>query len=324
MQNHLRRLPLTALLLLLPVSACPCIDDTGFTGFVDGGVDAGPPPPPPPPKFPLKEGDELRFPAVGGRIEPCTGGAEGSCERTMVATYVVNSVDLDEDTNKWARDADFVYELAVGNIDSGAMAQLFLSNVAPFGQLEPGTSESDTATFSTDAAPTDSIREDRFPFFHFEQEYATQDDSAYRLASAEFAERIREIDADAQIENQAAEAKMEAYFRDDLGANTFLHKIRIDYHPFGFICGWEERMVTWSDDMDRNEGDFAGLTIPIAAVWVDPVQLIRDDVRYNCTCGARECFDRSDRNTCLDPRDPDADPLPCECLNPDTAPDTCP
>lgn len=314
MKNHLRSsLRLLCVLALMPVSGCACVDDNDFFGFPeDGGFDAGPGDPPPP-VFPLKEGDELRFPALGGRTEPCAG-AEGSCERTMSATYVINDVFLDDQTNRWNVDATFLYELPVANIEAAAMGQLFLSGAAPFGQLDQGASDSDDAVFVADGAPTDGLREDRFPFFHFEPEYATTEGSAYQVASGEFTTRILEIDPDANIENQAAEAKIEAYFRDDLGVNTYLHKIRVDYHPFGFICGWEERLVTWDDSMNRLEGDFAGQTIPLAAVWVDPVQLLRDDVRYNCTCGSKTCYDRQDQSTCLDPSDPDAEPLPCADL----------
>lgn len=327
MQNHIRLLKNNAKLLivlsLLPISGCTCVDDNEFFGFPDAGPDAGPDAPPPPPVFPLKAGDEVKFPALGGRAEPCAG-AEGSCERTMVATYTINDVELNGETNRWEIDATFLYELPVANIEAAAMGQLFLSGAAPFGTIDANGSDSGDATFVADGAPTDGMREDRFPFFHFEAEYSTEGDSAYQVAAGEFTTRILEIDPDANIENQAAEAKIEAYFRDDLGVNTFLHKIRVDYHPFGFICGWEERLVTWDDAMNRVEGDFAGLTIPLAAVWVDPVTLIRDDVRYRCSCFSNTCADTSDSTMCLDPADPDQDPLPCACLNnPDPGPE-CP
>ncbi|MCP4502086.1 MAG: hypothetical protein GY822_19180, partial [Deltaproteobacteria bacterium] len=44
--------------------------------------------PPPPPVFPLKQGDILVFPAIGGRIEPCPQ-REGSCDRAVRSTYEV-------------------------------------------------------------------------------------------------------------------------------------------------------------------------------------------------------------------------------------------
>jgi hypothetical protein len=320
-KSWLRLAPSLALLIAFSLSGCLCVDDNNFFGFPDGGVDAGPPPAPEPPVFPLKANDQVILSGVGGRAEGC-GAAEGGCDRVLRATYTINDVFLDENTNRWTINADYLYEMQVTVIEAAAMGQLFLSRTAPFGDLTEGASDSDTADFDADKAPTDGLTANGFPFFHFENEYATREDSAYRAASTEFQDRILQIDPDANIENQAAEAKIEAYFRDDLGVNTMLHKIRVDYHPMGFVCGWDERLVPWSDDMGRNEADFSGLGIDLAAVFIDPVQIIRDDTRYRCSCFQRTCANTMDTTMCLDPYDPDGGEVPCECLQGD-APDTC-
>ena len=307
---------------LLTINACQCVDDTGFSGITD----PPPPPdagtPPPPPKYPLKSGDILEFNGVGGRTEPCD--VEGRCERTMKASYTIQDIYLDERTNTWNVDAEFLYELTVGYIESGVISQLFVSKVAPFSDLTEGGATSGAADFYANQAPTDAMTANDFPFFHFEPEYATQDDSAYRMAANDFQTRILELDPDADIENQAAGAKFQAFFKDELGANPMLHKVRVDLHPFGFVCGWDERLIPWTEGMPRNEGAFAQAGgIPLAAVFPGQVKLVRDDTRYICSCFTKMCKQATDQSVCLDPADPDADPLPCACLG-DSPADSCP
>lgn len=313
---------LTTTLGLVVLSGCQCLDDTGFNFLPDAGVDAGPPPPPPPPVFPLKADDIVVFNGVGGRVEPCD--IEGRCERTLVATFEIGDVTLDPNINRWTVEADFTYEMTVGYIASGAISQLFLSRAAPFADLEEGGAESGTADFNADGAPTDALVANDFPFFHFESAYATREDSAYRTAAAAFQERILELDPEAELENQAADAKLEAYFKDPLGANPMLHKVRVELHPFGFICGWDERLIPWSEGMPRAEGAFSQASgIPLAAVFPGQVRLDRDGESYNCSCFTKQCRQRSNQSVCLDPEDPDAEPLPCECLG-ESPPETCP
>lgn len=301
---------LAVTLAMVSIGGCQCLDDTGFFGLPDGGSDAGPPPPPPPPVFPLKSGDVVVFNGVGGRTEPCD--IEGRCERTMKATYTINDVVLDEATNRWTVDADFLYEMTIAYIEAGVISQLFLSHVGPFADIDEGGAQNGNADFNADGAPTDALIANDFPFFHFEQEYATREDSAYRVAAGDFTTRIQELDPDAEIENQAAEAKFEAYFKDELGVNPMLHKLRVDLHPFGFICAWDERLIPWQDGMARNEGAFAAAGgIPLAAVFPGGIDLVRDDVRYRCSCFTKQCRQTTDQSICLDPADPDAAPGPC-------------
>lgn len=307
---------------LLPFSGCQCIDDTGFSGITDPPPEPQPEPPPPPPKYPLKSGDVLEFNGVGGRTEPCE--TEGRCERTMKSSYTIQDVYLDETSNTWTVDAEFLFELTVGYIESGAISRLFVSRVAPFADIEEGGSLAGAADFRADGAPTDGITANQFPFFHFEPEYATKEDSAFRVAAAAFQTRILEIDPDADIDNQAAGAKFQAYFKDELGVNPMLHKLRVDLHPFGFVCGWDERLIPWMDGMPRNEGAFAQASgIPMAAVFPGQIKLVRDDTRYTCSCFTKKCKQTTDQNVCLNPKDPDAAPLPCVCLDDPTA-EGCP
>lgn len=311
MSVRLRHLPCVLVLLAVPAApGCLCVGDENFFQRPDGGPPDAGPVEPPPPVFPLKAGDELVFPGVGGRAEDC-GASEGGCDRALRATYVVKKVTLDEESNTWTVNADYTYESTATAVEVAAIGQLFLAGVAPFADIDAGGAESGNADFRTRAAPTDGINANGFPFFHFEESYANRDDSAFRQAASEFTERILELDADANIENQAAEAKIEAYFKDELGANPFLHKIRVDYHPFGFMCGWDERLATWQDGMQRSDNAFTGTTTPLAAIFASPVELIRSDVRYRCSCSTRQCVQRDDPSICLDPSDPDAEPAPC-------------
>ncbi len=327
-RNELRRpsfvtLVRVGLLLAIPaVPGCLCVGDERFFFQPDAGLPDAGPEEPPPPVFPLKAGDELVFPGIGGRAEGC-GGAEGSCDRAVRATYVVKQVSLDKASNTWTVNADYTYESTASAVDAAAIGQLFFSGVAPFADIDAGGAESGNADFRTRDAPTDAVTPNGFPFFHFEQEYANRDDSAYRQASDDFMERILELDPEANIENQAAEGKIEAYFKDELGVNAMLHKIRVDYHPFGFMCDWQERFTTWQDTFQRTDNDFTGTQTPLATIFAPPVELLRGDVRYRCSCSTRQCVKRDDSSLCLDPSDPDADPLPCECLGSNPDPATC-
>ena len=88
-------------------------DDGGFTHIPepDAGVDAGPEPEPPaPPLFPLKAGDTVEVPVIGASVnDPCSLG-EGFCDRGIFASYVIESVSLNEQ-NYWEIDATYVYEV---------------------------------------------------------------------------------------------------------------------------------------------------------------------------------------------------------------------
>lgn len=307
--SHIASLSLAAAAMLF--SGCNNCDDGEFNPTIDAGPPPVPDAGPPPPVFPLKAGDVVVFNGLGGRIEPCDG-AEGSCERTMKATYTINSVELDEEINRWGINADVLYELAVGNIEQPAMSRLFVSRTAPFESLVAGGAENTPdVDFTTDGAFTDEMVANNFPFFHFEAEYALQEGSAYATASDAFTARVQAIDPSAEIENQPAERKFEAYFKDELGDQPLLHKIRVSLHPFGFVCALDERTIPFTEGMGRNEGSFAGQTIPLAAVFPGQVQLVRGDTRYTCSCFNLQCKTVDGSNLCLDPTDPDAPAATC-------------
>jgi hypothetical protein len=67
--------------------------------------------------------------------------------------------------------------------------------------------------------------------------------------------------------------------------------------------------------MERNENAFSQAGVPpLAGSVVQPIRLTRGDTRYRCPCGNlgdRQCINLSDSSECLDPEDPDADPIPC-------------
>lgn len=305
--------PLFALALIaIPLTpGCLCVGDENFFNFPDGGQPDAGPAEPPPPVFPLKAGDEVVFPGIVGRADGC-GASEGGCDRALRATFIVKNVTLDQGSNTWTVNADYTYESTSTAVEAAAIGRLFLSRVAPFADIDEGGADTGNADFRTRDAPTDTINPNGFPFFHFEASYANRKDSAYSQASDEFTERITELDPEANIENQAAESKIEAFFKDELGSSAMLHKIRVDYHPFGFMCGWDERLALWEDGMQRTDDAFAGTATPLAGILISPVELIRGDVRYRCSCETQRCVQRDDSSICLDPSDPDAAPAPCE------------
>jgi hypothetical protein len=98
-----------------------------------------------------------------------------------------------------------------------------------------------------------------------------------------------------------------------------LHEVVVTYHPMGFICSWEERLVAWADGMPRNKDAFGNSGIPLASNFFTPVNLVRDDVRYLCRCSTNTCSQQDDASQCLDPANPTGGPVPCACLNPATA-----
>jgi hypothetical protein len=292
------------------LTACNCSGE-GFQTIQDAGPrDAGSEPepePPAPPVFPLKEGDIVDVPVAGGRIEPCSG-IEGDCDRVVSSSYTIQDVYQDEETGHWVVNADYLYTLEKANATYEAISRLFVSRVVPLDSLMAlYDTSSGNADFTTNGSPSDQINANRFPFFHFESAYANESGSAYQHAAINFQVRIITIDPEAEIQSQSAAQTIEAYFKDNLGANTYLHFVSVELHPFGFMCFWQEKMVTWSDGMERSDSSFSNADgVPLAASY-NTVFVIRDEVRYRCSCFDNTCKATVDGvSQCLDASDPDA------------------
>ncbi len=288
---------------------CACDDGGVVRDDPDAGLDAGIPDvdiPPDPPVFPLKAGDIVEM-NVGARTQPCNAG-EGFCDRAIDASYTIESVTLNEETNRWEIEAYFNYTLKKDGTSYASISRLFWSKVAPFGELMAVEATSDgTATFYTDVPLTDEhMTANGFPFFHFESNYANTEGSAFQTASAQFTSRLRTIDAEAEIENQAAAAKFEAYFKDDLGPDVYLHKVRVEFHRFGFACAVQEQLVDWQDGMPRSQASFNNTQPPVTNSF-DNVFVRRAGTRYRCSCFSGVCQTVDGTNTCLDPTDPEAE-----------------
>ena len=304
-----RAVPSVLLASLFAISGCECGKIKNLAGIPDSGVvDAGKAPDPP--VFPLKAGDVLTLSGVGGRVDSCDG-IVGSCERTMKATYTIDSVNLDSATNMWTVNSQFLYELQTDKIEAAAIDPLFMHGVADFAALKLGSVESGTAAFTTNAPPVDTIRANGFPFFQFESDYANLPGSAFATAAETFRSRVLELDADAHVENQSAAAKLEAFFVDNRASTPKLHKVRVDFHPFGFMCGWDEQLIEVPASPTRTNADFGDATPPLAAVFAGSPQLVRDNKQYLCSCFSKTCKLLSDQSQCLDPADPNAAPAPC-------------
>ena len=314
MTRIVRTFLLAALLLSMTLSACQC-DVGGVNEIPDAGFDAGPPEPdagvpPPPPIFPLKPGDVVEVPVIGARTEPCDGIA-GDCDRVINASYTIvedgdGGVMLDDDSGRWRVRAEFLYTLVKASTTYEAISRLFVSKLAPFDVLmDENANQAGTGTFRTDAANTDEATANDFPFFHYEVEYANRPESAYKAAAGKFSARIRAIDPQAEIEAQPASAVLAAVFRDELGANVYLHQVEVQFHPFGIMCGYIEQVIPWTDGMARSTDEFDGKTPPIAASF-QSIRVVRDGQRYTCSCFDNLCKAFVDGETvCLDPTDPD-------------------
>jgi hypothetical protein len=294
------------------VSGCDCqINDDNFTRFEDAGFpepDAGPPPP----VFPLKVGDQLTIPQFGGRVDTCAAGStEGACDRNVTASWRINKVERN-DNERWEITADVVYTGLVDTIEPAAISRLALENAAEFGSISTSSSVSATnALFTTDVpANVDPVAfgPNNFPFFQGDNDLNDGDDgSVFNGAAAEFAEAITGLDPDAQVETQLGAGKFEAYFKDELNGPVSLHKLAVQVHPMGFVCGWDEALIPYTEGMQRSQSSFRNLTPPLTASFFQP-RLRRDDVDYQCSCFSLTCRNGSQ---CLDPTDPDAAPSDC-------------
>jgi hypothetical protein len=293
---------------------CQCISTDNFVPVHDAGEpphDAGPPPP----TFPLKIGDQLSYPALGGRIDTCNGGAgaNGECQRIVKATYVVKGVTLGGD-NTWTVNSDVLYEGIDDTIPAAAIGQLVLSHAVPFNAVTTATPQHTTgATFITGAAPTDELTPNGFPFFQFDPATSAQAGSAFELAATAFHDRIVSIDPDARINTQVAGKKLEAFFKDTLGPTPMLHKVLAELHPMGFVCGWDEGLIPFVDGAARAQSDFDGVSNPpLVATFVPSIQLKRDGVSYICDCFSQKCKTlNGSPQLCLDPTNPDAPAAAC-------------
>ncbi|MDP2339717.1 MAG: hypothetical protein Q8O67_02065 [Deltaproteobacteria bacterium] len=306
------------LLATVAVGGCQCINDDNFQQLKDAGfpeVDAGPPPP----LFPLKPGDVLTIPQFGGRVDVCNGpgcacgGQSGDCDRNVKATYEIKAVQLN-DENRWEITADVLYEGLVDNIPPAALSRLAIENGADFGAISSASPVvARDAIFTTDQAPRldNQYVANNFPFFQGENDLNDGDEGeVFAAAAAEFTEAILAIDEQAEVETQVSVGKLEAYFKDELNGPASVHKLLVEVHPMGFVCGWDEILVPFVDDVStpRNQSVFNGFkNPPLTAAFFQP-NLIRDGVTYQCSCFNATCRNGT---TCLDPTDPDAPPGAC-------------
>lgn len=298
-----RRGPLAAILTCVAVAGCQCnIAEDDLDEIIDAGfdpVDAGPPPP----KFPLKAGDQLRYPALGGRTATCPGSARpGDCDRAITADYVIDSVALGAD-NTWSVTAGVVYQGSTDVIEAAAIAPLILENVAPFAEITVAQpSRASGVAFKTNTPPTSTLDPLGFPFFQYDAENI----DVFESAGEAFCASWRAMDPEANCRVQFGDQKMEVYYKN----GPQLHKVRAEFHKMGFICGWEEALIPFEEGMERDQRSFPSVP-ELTAIFNTPIKLERDDVTYNCTCFSQTCKSgNGPEATCLT-LDPDAPPGPC-------------
>jgi hypothetical protein len=296
------------------VAGCDClvIDDNNFTQLRDAGfppTDAGPPPP----VFPLKAGDQLTIPQFGGRVDTCDGGGtEGACDRNVKADFLIVDVKRNA-SQRWEITADVVYTGLVDTIPATALTRLALENAAEFGSINVSSSVSArSAVFTTDVPAglePAAFGPNNFPFFQGENDLNDGDDgSVFNEAAAEFTDAIRGLDPQAEVETQLGAGKFEAFFKDELSGPVSLHKLAVQVHPMGFVCGWDEALIPYSEGMTRGQSSFQNVANPpLTASFFQP-RLTRDSVTYQCSCFSLTCRNGTQ---CLDPTDPDAPPGEC-------------
>ena len=303
---------LTAGLLLATVtSGCQCIDDNNVN-FTPDPEPKPKPDPVIPPVFPLKAGDTLVLQPIGGRTD---ASDIGDSDFAIKGTWNIKSVDVNDDDH-WAITSDVIYELSGTPSETAtSISRLALENVADFPAIESGGSVvAESAIFTTDVPPflDANYKPNNFPFFQGGLEGNDGDDGeVFNNAAADFREFFTGLDADADVETQISQGKMEVFFRDDVGGPAMLHKILIQVHPMGFICGWDEGLIPFVEGAPRSQSAFNGVDDPplVAINFASPT-LTRDGVSYTCSCFAGTCRN-SQSNTCLDPTDPDAAPGEC-------------
>lgn len=291
------------------VNGCQCIDDNNLGNIPEEEVEVVPPPPPPP-TFPLKAGDQLVLNPIGGRTDQ---DANGGSDFAIRATWQIKGVALNAD-NRWEITSDALYEQSgTPAISAGAISRLAIENIADFPAIErAGSVTALGAVFKTDRAPAvdPGYTPNHFPFFQSSLEGNDGDDGeVFNEAATAFRETMLALDADAKVDTQIAVGRFEAFFRDDLNGPPMLHKMRVDVHPFGFVCGWDEILIPFTEGMVRGQAPFtAAGTPPLAAINFGIPQLTRGGTTYNCSCFQGTCRSGT---TCLNPVDPDAAPGPC-------------
>ncbi len=306
------RLPLVFLLVATAVGGCQChIDNNNLNQITDAGTpphDAGPPPP----TFPLKVGDSLIYPVLGGRTQDnCDGhSTPGDCQRNIKAQYDVKAVKFDTASNRWTITADATYQGSEGDLITAAtLAPLVLENGAPFSTTSfDSPTQAPNSDFTTDAPATDQLTPNGFPFFQFD----SGDAQVFETAGGTFCDRYRTLDADANCKVQAADQKQEVFYKDDqAGGAAELHHVRVEYHEMGMVCGWDEALIPFTDGIARDQSSFGPADTPdIAASFFQP-SLVRDGVTYQCSCFTQLCSSGNGADKKCLTTDPDAAPGPC-------------
>ena len=284
------RLSAGLFLCAIVVVGCQChLDNNNLTDIPDAGhdpPDAGPPPP----TFPLKGGDSIIYPVLGGRTgDTCAGHATpGDCQRNIIAQYDIQSVDFDGAANRWQITANVTYTGSSGDLISAAtIAPLVLSKAAPFASTSfDQPTQVAGAKFTTDAPATDQLTPNGFPFF----QYDSGDALVFETTGTAFCDRYTTLDADANCRVQNAAQTMEVFYKDDqAGGGSKIHKVHAEYHQMGFVCGWDEGLLPFVDGTTRDQNAFnPGVTPDLVASFFQP-KLKRDGVEYQCSCFTQVC-----------------------------------
>jgi len=215
----------------------------------------------PPPEYKLKPGDEVGIGKTNITFCPSSTCSGNETEVAWISAWIIltaaennneDPVYISPDTGQWELKANYFHRVSNVKNAQGEPSTLFSNSwLAAFGPWDqPQDSvDSGVGTFTTSEPPIPT-GSSSYPFF---------DLANWDAAQAKFSDYIKAIDANANIKNQQASRRMEAWFVDQQAAKE--RHVWIIFHSVGMVCSVDEEMVDIPASPMHDQSDFSGVII---------------------------------------------------------------
>lgn len=215
----------------------------------------------PPPEYKLKPGDEIGFTKTNITYCPSSTCSGNETEVAWNSAWIIltpaennneDPVYISEETGQWEVRANYFHRVSNVKNAQGEPSTLFgdtwLAAFGPYDEPQDAV-DSGLGTFTTSEPPIPT-GSSSYPFFDMEN---------WDSAQAKFSDYVKAIDAQANIKNQQASRRMEAWFVDTQ-ANKERH-VWIIFHSVGMVCSVDEEMIDIPASPARDQTDFSGVII---------------------------------------------------------------
>ncbi|MBN2361733.1 MAG: IPT/TIG domain-containing protein [Deltaproteobacteria bacterium] len=218
----------------------------------------------PPPEYKLKPGDEVGMGKTNITFCPSSTCSGNETEVAWMSSWFIltpeengneDPVYISETTGQWEVKARYYHKVTNIKDAQGPPSSLFSNSwLAAFGPWDqPEDSVDDGVGTFTTSEPPIPTGSSSYPFF---------DMANWDAADAKFTEYVKAIDPEANIKNQQASRRLEAWYVDS--EDNKEHHVWIIFHSVGIVCSVDEEMIDAPASPLREQGDFT------AAPYITP------------------------------------------------------